>query len=336
MEIFFLVILAAGLYMAWNIGANDTANSIGTSVGSGVLGMRGALVRICIFDFLGAVLFGGYVTKTIGKGIVSLDKIPSSDLVVIGALSSLLGAGIWLTLATWRGLPVSTTHSIVGAVLGFGLVAAGWQGIKWSVMKKIVASWFTSPIAGAVVAFLIYTLLIKRFVLKRAKNVKKTERVFGYLQVATAMYVGFAFGSNDVANAVGPIYMILTYSGAEAVNPVGLLALGAFGIILGAVTWGYKVIETIGKKVTEITPTRGFAAEFSAASVILIASAVGMPISTTHTIVGAVIGVGFARGIKALNIGIIYRILISWFVTVPLTAIFSVAIFLLVRAWLGV
>ncbi len=330
MEPFFIAVLLIGLYTAWNIGANDVANSISTSVGSGVLSMRRGLLAVNIFIFLGAVLFGSYVTKTIGKGIVDLKTIGDPQLVVIGAFSAILSAGIWLTLATWRGLPVSTTHSAVGAMFGFGLIAVGVANIKWSVLAKVVASWFISPVAGALAAFLLYTVLIKNYVLRRAKNIKKVEKVFGYLQIATAMYVGFAFGSNDVANAVGPVYMIISYRGEEMGDAYWLLALGAVGIVVGAFTWGYRVIETIGKKVTEITPTRGFSAEFSAASIILANSYIGMPISTTHTVVGAVIGVGFARGIKALNLAIIYRILASWFITVPFAAICTMVIFKIV------
>lgn len=329
MDIFFVFVLLVGLYTAWNIGANDTANSIGTSVGSGVLTLRGALFRIIVFDSLGAILFGKHVTETIGKGIVDLRSIPDPQFVIIGAMSALFGAGLWLTIATWKGLPVSTTHSAVGAMLGFGLVAMGLDGIKWSVMKKVVASWIISPIAGALAAFLIYTFLIKRFILRRTEKISRVEGVFGYLQIATAMYVGFAFGSNDVANAVGPVYMMLNYRGVDA-NPSWLLAFGAFGIAIGTLTWGYKVIETIGKKVTEVTPSRGFSAEFAAATVILLNSYIGMPISTTHTVVGSVIGVGFARGVKALNLDIIYKILASWFLTVPVAALFTMVAFKLV------
>ncbi|MEE9594288.1 MAG: inorganic phosphate transporter [Candidatus Hydrothermarchaeales archaeon] len=328
MDPFIIVVLLVGLYTAWNIGANDTANSVGTSVGSGVLTMRGALVRIIIFDSLGAILFGSHVTKTIGKGIVDVTTLPD-QLVVIGAFSVVLSAGIWLTIATWKGLPVSTTHSTVGAMLGFGLIAAGYDNIKWSVMRRIVASWVVSPLIGAVLAFILYTLLIKKVILSRTDNVERVEKVFGYLQVSTAMYVGFAFGSNDVANAVGPIFMMLSRKGYD-VNFNLLLGLGAFGIVLGAMTWGYKVIETIGKRVTEITPTRGFVAEFAAASVIIANSFIGLPISTTHTVVGCVIGVGLARGVKALNLGIIYRIIGSWFLTVPVAALLTVGIFKIV------
>ncbi|MDI6655259.1 MAG: inorganic phosphate transporter [Candidatus Hydrothermarchaeota archaeon] len=334
MDILLIAILIAGFYMAWNIGANDTANSVGTSVGSGVLSLRGAIIRVCIFDMLGALLMGKYVTKTIGKGIVNIDAIGDIHIITIGALAAILGAGIWVTIATLMRLPVSTTHSIVGAMLGFGLVAGGIEHINWNVLVRIASSWIVSPLVGALMSFIIFSM-IRSFVLKKADNIRKTEKVFGYLQVFTAMYVGFSIGANDVANAIGPLYLVLTMKGA-VVDPLWILAFGGLGIAAGMLTWGYKVIDTIGKRVTEITPTRGFSAEFATASVVLVNTYIGMPISTTHTLVGAVIGVGFARGIKALNIRIIYTMLISWVVTVPLTAIFSMVIFLLVRAWLGV
>lgn len=316
--------------MAWNIGANDTANSLGTSIGSGVLSLRGALIRIAIFDFLGAVFFGTYVTKTIGKGIVDTSSITDVTIITIGAFSALSAAGIWITIATWKGLPVSTTHSIVGAMLGFGLISLGTGSVNWAVMKKIVLSWITSPIFGAIGAFVIYTL-IRKFVLERTTNLSKVERVFGYLQIATAMYVGFSFGSNDVANAVGPIYLVLTYHGGT-IMPIWVLAFGAIGIIIGAFTWGYKVIMTVGTRITKITPTLGFSAEYSTATVILIASALGLPISTSHTVVGSVIGVGLAKGRKeALYWKVVWKIVQSWLLTVPITMGVCAGIYLLIK-----
>lgn len=315
MDPILILILLAGFYMAWNIGANDTANSIGTSVGSGVLSLRGAVIRIIIFDFAGAVLYGKFVTKTIGKGIVDIEAIGDVHVITIGALAALLAASLWVTFATFKSLPVSTTHSIVGAMLGFGLVAAGMHNINWMVMAKIVLSWVVSPLAGAIVAFTIYNM-VRFFVIRKVEDSAKVEKVFGYLQIFTAMFVGFAIGSNDVANAVGPIYLVYTLRGGSvAMN--WILALGGMGIVVGTVTWGYRVIDTIGKRVTEVTPTRGFAAEFACASVVLANSFIGLPISTTHTLVGSVIGVGFARGLKALNLAIVTRIIASWIITVP-------------------
>jgi PiT family inorganic phosphate transporter len=328
MDLILILIVIAGFYMAWNIGANDTANSIGTSVGSGVLSLRAAILRIIIFDLTGAVLYGHFVTRTVGKGIVNIDAIGDVNLVVLGALAALLAASIWITLATLFSLPVSTTHSIVGAMLGFGLVAAGFQNIKWIVLGKIVLSWVLSPLAGALTAFILYNL-IRIFVIRQVEDKDKVENVFGYLQISTAMFVGFAIGSNDVANAVGPIWLIFSIKGVDVgINKI--LAIGGIGIVVGAMTWGYRVIETIGKRVTEVTPTRGFAAEFSTASIILANSFIGLPISTTHVLVGSVIGVGFARGMKALDLGIVSRIIASWIITVPATSVLAIIIFTLI------
>lgn len=328
MDLIIILIILIGFYMAWNIGANDTANSIGTSVGSGVLTLRAAIIRIVIFDLTGAILYGHFVTKTVGKGIVDIDAIGDVNLVVMGALAALLAAGIWITLATLFRLPVSTTHSIVGAMLGFGLAAAGTQHINWGVLGKIVLSWVVSPLTGGLLAFILFNM-IRIFVIKKVEDEGKVERVFGYLQISTAMFVGFAIGSNDVANAVGPVWLIFSITGVN-VDINWVLAMGGIGIVFGTMTWGYKVIDTVGKKVTEITPSRGFAAEFSTASVILANSFIGLPISTTHVLVGSVIGVGFARGIKALDLAIITRIIASWIITVPATAITSIIIFMLI------
>jgi PiT family inorganic phosphate transporter len=319
-------VFLVGGFMAWAIGANDTANSLGTAIGSRVLTLRGALIRIAIFDLLGATLFGTYVTHTIGKGIVDTSGIAETDVIFLGALSALLAAGIWVAFATWRGLPVSTTHSIVGGMLGFGLVtSAAGSVIKWEVMLKIVLSWVTSPVCGVVFAFLLF-LGIKKFVIGRAKDVEKVEKVFGYFQICTAMYVGFSFGANDVANAIGPIYLVLSYYPGEIMLPPLLLLLfGAGGIIVGAFTWGRKIIKTVGYRITRISPSSGFSAEFSTASIILVASYFGMPISTTHTIVGSVVGIGLAGGLEAVDLRVVRNIIYSWLIT-PVVAMGVAAI----------
>jgi PiT family inorganic phosphate transporter len=324
---FLIAALLAGLYMAWNIGANDVANAMGTSVGSRAITYRQAILIAAIFEFGGAVVFGKHVTETIRKGIVDPSRIASPEVLAFGAFSALLAAGIWLTIATWAKLPVSTTHSIVGAMAGFGIAAQGIGVVNWGKMSKIVASWVVSPIAGALVAFLLFTAM-RHLLLKRVEDRQRIERIFGKFQIATACFVAFAHGSNDVANAVGPLAAALTFSQGEAVEvaaklpvPKWLLAFGGFGIVLGLATWGYRVMGTIGERVTQITPTRGFTAEFSAASVVLANSQIGMPISTTHTLVGSVIGVGLARGIKALNLKIIRDIILSWLATVPFAAL---------------
>lgn len=324
-----IVILAiiAGLYMAWNIGANDAANSMATSYGSGALTLKQIIFIAALLEFFGAVLAGHRVTSTIAKGIVPIQLI-DQHLVAIGALAALLSAGFWITLSTYYHLPISTSHSIVGAMLGFGLAAVS-QGyielsdIKWIVMAKIIASWVISPLFGAFMAFLIFTI-IKITMLDRYR-VDKIEHVFRYLQVLTACYVAFAHGSNDVANATGPIAAALGFLGQEA--PVWVLAIGGLGIAFGIATWGYRVIETVGKKITELTYTRGFSAEFATATTVLSASMLGMPISTTHTLVGSVIGVGLAGGIASVDLSVVRKIIISWLVTVPVAAGLSIALY---------
>ncbi len=327
MDVLLVLTTLAGLYMAWNIGANDAANSMATSYGSKALTIKQVIIIGVVLEFCGAFFFGHRVTHTIAKGIVPIDML-DQHLVIIGALSALLSAGFWITLATYYHLPISTSHSIVGAMLGFGLAVAS-QGhitvdqIKWSVMIKILLSWIISPIFGAFLAFTIFTII--RLILFEKFDLNVIERIFRYLQVGTACYVAFAHGSNDVANATGPIAAALGYIGQE--TPVWVLFLGALGISIGFATWGYRVIETVGKKITELTPTRGFSAEFAAATTVLLASYLGMPISTTHTLVGSVIGVGLAGGLSSVNLKIIQRIVASWLLTVPVACMLSIAIY---------
>ncbi|MGB3053092.1 MAG: inorganic phosphate transporter [Polyangiales bacterium] len=402
----------AGLYMAWNIGANDVANAMGTSVGSGALTIRRAIIVAAIFEFGGAMLVGGTVTQTIRKGIVDLDALGGDPMVIaIGMTCCLIAAAIWLNIATYAGWPVSTTHSIVGAVVGFGLVAGGFSAVNWLTMAKIAASWVISPLLGGLLGFLgfvfikrrilnvdrpllalrgwgpimvfpifaILTLsvlfkglkplkldlafgpslgiavaagllasmvsvpLLRRFTViaseDRADSMHRAERVFLVLQIMTACFVAFAHGSNDVANAVGPMAAVLGATsgelGAKVAVPYRVLLIGAVGIVIGLATYGYKIMATIGKKITELTPSRGFAAEFGAATTIVMASKLGLPVSTTHTLVGAVIGVGFARGIGAINTKVVTGIVASWFITVPFTALLAAGLFVIGRLWLN-
>jgi len=406
-----LIAGAAGFYMAWNIGANDVANAMGTSVGSRALTLRQAVLVAAIFELAGAVLVGTHVTETVRKGIIAPQVFNADlDLYVYGMLASLIAASIWLHMATKLGLPVSTTHSIVGAVAGFGIAAAGWDALNWAKLGQIVLSWFTSPLCGGLIGFAVFRLVgkgildaanpvgrVRRlgplfvfatvFVIAMATIYKglhnlslnlgfvqalgiagglglvgalaamvvmrhylsgkddlelgdqyqAVERIFRYLQVMTAASVAFAHGSNDVANAVGPLSGILNViekgeiSGKAAV-PFWILSLGGVGIVVGLATWGYKVIYTVGARITELTPTRGFSAEFAAATTIIVGSRLGMPISTTHVLVGSVIGVGFARGMAALNLRVIRDIASSWLITVPLTAVLSAVLFWIFRA----
>ncbi|KDP26660.1 hypothetical protein JCGZ_17818 [Jatropha curcas] len=416
------VTLLSGFYMAWNIGANDVANAMGTSVGSGALTLRQAVVTAAVLEFSGALLMGTHVTNTMQKGILMANVFQGKDtLLFAGLLSSLAAAGTWLQVASYYGLPVSTTHCIVGSMVGFGLVYGGPGAVFWSSLARVTSSWVISPIMGAMVSFLVYKF-IRRFVYSapnpgqaaaaaapiavfagvtgisfaalplsktfpmalvqalacgaagaflfnriinkqlghllvkapsiqpepkesniQSKNIgflsdfagpKGTQLeivygVFGYMQVLSACFMSFAHGGNDVSNAIGPLAAALSIihggaSGTEIIIPTDVLAWGGFGIVAGLTMWGYRVIATIGKKITELTPTRGFAAEFAAASVVLVASKLGLPISATHTLVGAVMGVGFARGLNSVRAETVREIVASWVVTIPAGATFAV------------
>jgi len=392
------------LYMAWAIGANDVANAMGTSVGSRALTIRRAVIVAGLLEFAGAFLAGGHVTNTVRKGILDMDLVAlRPEFLLYGMLAALASAGTLLLVATRYGLPVSTTHSIVGAIVGFGAVALGVEAVAWWKVAQIALSWLTSPLIGGLLAFLIFGL-IRRLILdcerpmenarrygpvfyfyvffiigmltlfKGLKNLKldfelaealvlsfglglvgagvgwlfirqvrtgpadedgrfrRVERVFVVLQILTACAVAFAHGSNDVANAIGPLAAVvhvaqdMDVTGKSPVEP-WMLAVGGVGIVIGLATWGYRVMETVGRKITELTPSRGFAAELGAATTIVLASRLGIPVSTTHVLVGSVLGVGLARGIGVLDLRVVGRILISWAMTLPIAAILSVFFF---------
>jgi PiT family inorganic phosphate transporter len=381
---------AFGLFMAWGIGANDVANAMATSVGSKALTIKQAILVAAIFEFAGAVLAGGEVTSTIRKGIVDADLLSDTpELLVYGMLAALLAAGTWLLIASRNGWPVSTTHSIVGAIVGFAAVGIGVDAVQWGKVGTIVMSWVVSPVTSGFIAYLIYRSVqklilsqedplskAKRYVpvyiflaaftitlvtiLKGLKHVGLTislrdsyilaiviasgiamfytvERVFGVLMVVTACGMAFAHGSNDVANAIGPLAAVVSIAStgtiaAKSSLPIWVLALGGGGIVVGLATFGRHVIATVGKKITQLTPSRGFAAELAAATTIVIASGTGMPISTTHTLVGAVLGVGLARGIEAIDMRVVARILVSWVVTIPAGAFLAIMFFFVFRA----
>lgn len=414
--IILVVAVIGGLYMAWTIGANDVANAMGTSVGSGAITLVGAIVIAGTLEFSGAVLIGSNVTETISKGIIDVSLFePTGSLgeegptyLAVGMLSGLIGAAIWVHLATVFGLPVSTTHSIVGSVIGIGLVSFGFGGVQWGPLVGIVGSWIVSPLLGGLLAFLTFymirrlimrsenpvaatkrhaptmagitvAVMVLSFIYKTLKNkvsvpplplalglaalagviagvvvyfiIRDTrpangatpydyvEKVFAYLQIATACFVAFAHGANDVANAIGPLAAVVSVAqsgftsvAAKVGVPFWVLLLGGGGIVLGIATYGFKVIATIGSQITEITPTRGFSAEFGAATTVLVASSLGLPVSTTHTLVGGVIGIGFAQGIGALNMGMVRSIANSWVATVPVSAAVAAVIFVIARA----
>jgi phosphate/sulfate permease len=416
--ILLILVILAGFYMAWSIGANDVSNAMGTSVGSSALTLRQAVLIAAILEFSGAFFFGSHVSATIQNKIIDPAAFSSMPLLLAcGMLASLLGAGIWMQVATYYGWPVSTTHSIIGAVVGFGIAIGGIEAIYWENVFFIAFSWVLSPLLGAVIAFMVFSLL-KQWIFYSASPVRVAkqfaplliflvsfvllllvfhngirqfpmqmplyqalpaaaalagilailsywycerllptaelhepvqslvdahaeyagvEKIFGKLQVLTACMMAFVHGANDVANAIGPLSAAITlihYHSIAMVGPIPpwTLALGGVGIVFGLATWGWRVIETIGKKITHLTPTRGFAAEFSVALVVAAASRLGMPISTTHTLVGAVIGVGFARGLGSLDISTARNILISWVITIPIGAFFSVTTYLLLKA----
>lgn len=469
LTILIILTLLIGFYMLWNIGANDVANAVGTSVGSGAITLKKAIVIAAVLEFSGAFLLGSNVSETIQKGIIDPAHFANTPMIfVLGMLGSLLSAALWLQIATFFRWPVSATHAIVGAVLGFGVVVAGVSAVEWPVVGTIAVSWVISPSISALVSYLFFyfvqhkilfayspllatkryapylvlvvlmtffisttanglhnlhislslpyviaiasafgvvgavicriacerlaatvtinpigsskqeqqlyslskvhkhliraklassgsltgqldTLLAQiREIITSVKNKTKweshlsndyrsVEHIFAALQFLTACFVAFAHGANDVANAIGPVSAILTILrssstiAASTEIPLWLLAFGGFGIVVGLATYGWRVIETIGRNITQLTPTRGFCAEFGAATTILVASKLGLPISTTHAIVGAVLGVGFARGISALNFRIIRDIFLSWIITIPCSAILSILLFYLLK-----
>jgi PiT family inorganic phosphate transporter len=399
-----------GIFMAWGIGANDVANAMATSVGSKALTIRQAIVVAAVFEFLGAVLAGGEVTSTIRKGIVDTAPIAGSpELLIYGMLAALLAAGTWLLIASRKGWPVSTTHSIVGAIVGFAAVGIGVDAVQWGKVGTIVMSWVVSPVTAGFVSFLIYMSVhklilsqedplekAKRYVpvymflaaftitlvtilkglthvgltislrdsyilaiaiatgiavigalairrirpdpkVEKKQHFYTVERVFGVLMVITACGMAFAHGSNDVANAIGPLAAVISVAqsgeiASRSALPLWVLMIGGGGIVIGLATFGRHVIATVGKRITQLTPSRGFAAELAAATTIVIASGTGMPISTTHTLVGAVLGVGLARGIEAIDLRVVARILASWIVTIPAGAFLAIVFFFVFKS----
>lgn len=400
--------------MAWGVGANDVANAMGTSVGSRALTIFQAIIIAAVFEALGSLLAGGQVTETIrGKIIDATMFSHSPQLLVYGMLASLLAAGTWLIVATSFGWPVSTTHSIVGAVIGFGVIVLGMKAIYWHQIINIALSWVVTPIIAAVVAFLLFrsvqwlifdsqtpiknakryipgyiflvalvialvtllnglkhldlhfttwesvliaiaasllialmgVLLLKRVPVENntsgGTDFGKLEKIFGVLMIFTACAMAFAHGSNDVANAIGPLSAVVgIVKGGGAVLatsriPFWIMLLGAAGIVSGLAMYGYKVIATVGTDITQLTPSRGFAAQLATASTVVIASGIGLPVSTTQTLVGAVLGVGFARGIGALNLSVIRNIFMSWIITLPAGAVFSIVYYHILKAILS-
>jgi PiT family inorganic phosphate transporter len=405
MTIYLILAGVFGLFMAWGIGANDVANAMATSVGSGALRIKQAVILAAIFEFAGAYLAGGEVTKTIRKGIVEPDAFTADpNLLIWGMLAALLAAGTWLLIASRKGWPVSTTHSIVGAVVGFAAVGIGMEAVNWGKVGTIVMSWVVSPLLAGTLAFIIFRTIQKlilnsenpvhsaikygpyylflvgfvialvtikkglkhvgldidaehaflyaslvgivvafagSFLIRKVKinpkadknfHYANVEKIFAVLMIFTASAMAFAHGSNDVANAVGPMAAVISTAqtgmvASKSALPGWVLLLGGIGIVIGLATFGYKVIATVGKKITELTPSRGFAAEIAAAGTVVLASFTGIPISTTHTLVGAILGVGFARGIGAIDMRVVGNIFMSWVVTLPAGAFLAILFF---------
>ena len=405
--------VSACIYMACNIGANDVANAMGTSVGSSSLTFKQAIYIAAIAEFAGAFFVGGHVSDTIRKGMLDPTIFSETPIILVyGMIAALLSAALWLNIASYLAWPVSTTHSIVGAVVGFGIMAGGMDAINWIKVWSVVMSWVVSPLIGGLVAFLLFRFLTNQVFRRRNpllyakrilpymvflvcvilanamfykglknlhlnfsfpeailhsfivgaigffiakplskkisdvprkeihKQLEATENIFKYLQITTAFYIAFAHGSNDVANAVGPLAAVFSILNSGTVEmkvamPTWILALGGGFIVFGLLIWGRRVMETIGKKITEITPSRGFCATFAAATVVLICSKMGLPVSTTHTLVGSVIGVGLARGLPTLNLGIVKEIVMSWLATVPFTALLAAILFKVMLLTIG-
>lgn len=413
-NVFLIMAVIFGFYMAWGIGANDVANAMGTSVGSGAITIKQAILIAAIFEFAGAFIAGGQVTKTIRKGIIDPEAIAGSpELLVYGMLASLLAAAIWLMIATSRGWPVSTTHTIIGAVVGFAWAGIGSDAVQWSKITSIVASWLISPLIGGAIAlllmlsirklilntddpfamakkwaplyvflvgwivslvtlfkglkhlnlefsgpqsFIISTLIglgiayVGKILIDRVQideeadkefHFASVEKVFSPLMIFTACAMAFAHGSNDVANAIGPLAAVVSIvqSGGEvaqnATLPLWVLILGGTGIVIGLSTMGYKVMQTIGTKITELTPTRGYCATLAGAITVVLASKTGLPVSTTQIAVGCVMGVGFARGVGAIDLRVVGGIVLSWIITLPAGGILAALLFFLFKGIFG-
>jgi PiT family inorganic phosphate transporter len=410
-QLFIVFSALCSFFMAWGIGANDVANAMGTSVGSKAISLRQAVLIAVIFEIAGSLLAGGQVTDTIRSRIIDVGLLSNTPHVfVYGMLAALLAAGSWLIIATYFGWPVSTTHSIVGAVVGFGLIVLDSNVIHWAYVLTIALSWVIAPILAGVLSYILFRS-VQRLIFEQAKPIKQAkyyvplyifvtafvifivtlisglshiglhlsswknfliaillstlmaflgqwglnqmhfkkkqtpntelvaiEKIFSILMIFTACAMAFAHGSNDVANAIGPLAAIvgIVHSGgqitASAEVPLWILLLGGLGIILGLSTYGYRIIAIVGSTITQMTPSRGFAAQLACASTVIIASGIGLPISTSHTLVGAIFGVGFARGIGALNLNVIRNIFLSWIITLPAGAILAITYYYFIKA----
>lgn len=396
--------VTGGFLMAFSMGANDVSNAMAPAVGAKAISIRQAVFIASLLNFIGAVFLGSHVTATIAKGIINPEAIQDQNVLMVGMFASLLSAGIWVLVATLTALPVSSTHALVGSILGFGLVAGGPDCVQWKGLLGISAAWVVSPFIGGLIAYLVFlhirrTILFSRKVIRAVtrwapcwcaltivmvllsfcfktpygkslglenwhgvliaiissaitiffvrKGIKKAiqpevppmesvEEIFRRMQIGTSSYVALAHGANDVSNAIGPVLVIwlIAKEGvmrADASVPIWILVLGGIGIAAGTFLMGKKVMETVGQKITQINNTRGFAVSFSAATTVLVASNLGLPVSSTHATIGSVMGVGLARGFAAVDFRILSKIFLYWVLTLPISAITCIVVFYVLR-----
>ncbi len=414
MTITLLIVALLAFYVAWNLGANDVANAMGTSVGSKAISLRQAIIIAGILEFTGAVLFGREVTETLATKVINPTLFAATpQILVTGMFTVLLSCGIWLQIATSRGLPVSSSHAVVGAIAGFSWVALGVNAIDWSSIKSITIGWILTPIISGAIAALFYSQ-IKRWILDQPNQVvqlrewipwlsaillgvfgvivlplltqpltnffqqqtglnipahdiplltgaaaavgltfiswrqlddlesgeisnsplpNSVERLFGRFQVLSACFVAFAHGSNDVGNAIAPLAAIVYINRTGSVptdgvnTPLWILILGGAGIITGLAIWGKKVIATIGENIIFLQPSSGFCAELATAATILIASRLGLPVSTSHALVGGVVGIGLVQNLNSIKFQTLQGIAAAWLITVPVSAVLGATIF---------
>jgi PiT family inorganic phosphate transporter len=312
----FTILMSIGV--GWSIGANDAANSLGTAVGSKVINLRQGIILIAIFGFLGAFMQGKYVTATIGKGIVAIDQLPKDTALYLALVAS-FAACAWVVLATYWKMPISTSHSIVGAVAGAGLAIGA--PVKWAKLGDIFICWIFTPLGAAVLGYIFFRVFNNLFY--RIFPRKYLKKIVATLIILSGCYVAYSWGANDVANSIGVIV------GAGILTSQVSIVIGGAAIVLGIVTWGYKVIETIGSEITHLLPIMAFSAQFASAINVHIYTVFGIPVSTSHSIVGAIFGVGLVKGLKVLNIRIMKEIIICWIATPFISGIIS---FLVLKA----
>ncbi len=415
MLITLLFVALLAFYVAWNLGANDVANAMGTSVGSKAVTLKQALIIAGVLEFTGAVLFGHEVTETLATKIANPALFAATpQIFVVGMVTVLISCGVWLQIATSRGLPVSSSHAVVGAIAGFSWVALGVNAIDWSSIGSITIGWILTPLISGAIAALFYSQ-IKHWILDQPNQVVQlqewipwlstlllgvfgvivlppltepltnfvieqvgftiptydiplligavaavgltimswrqlgdkrdkeeilpnpVERLFGRFQLLSACFVAFAHGSNDVGNAIAPLAAIVYINRTGSVPndgltiPLWILILGGAGIVGGLAVWGKKVIATIGENIIALQPSSGFCAELATATTILIASRLGLPVSTSHALVGGVVGNGLVLKLNSINIQTLKCIAAAWLITIPVSAALSAAIFSIAR-----